>query len=221
MDNIIERLSVLKIAHLATTLPPASNIETLEKAVNQLTLNDTGNLSPPTHSAPDISIISSFPDGDLKRLSLLDEKLDSHLKSIILCLDALSSPSSQDQVEVNLSEEKRWLQDSIRELHGLESHCDADIRIFAEAMHDRMAQFTAAVDMYIEILRDRSPLQSSPHVVHTGAIVLPIHLPSKNLIAFFRSVLRQQFARQAHCIPCRRTKCCCSESLWARDPYMV
>jgi hypothetical protein len=113
MDHIVEWLSALKIANLATTLPPASDIKTLEKAVNQLTLNDTSKPSHLTPSAPDISAISSLPDGDFKRLSLLDEKLDSHLKSIILCLDALSSPSSQDQVEVNLSEEKHWLQDSI------------------------------------------------------------------------------------------------------------
>ena len=171
MDNIIRKLSTLTVANLATIPPLTSDIETIEQVVNQLTLNDTSFPSPAPPCAPDILVTSLRPNSDLKRLTFLDEKLDSHMKSILLCLDALTSPSSEGQVEVNLSVEQCWLQDSMRKLRGLESHCEQDIRELAEAMRNRMAQFTAAIDLYIEILRDRSPTQSSPHVVHTGDIV--------------------------------------------------
>ena len=177
MDTIIARLSALTITNLDTTLPEVGGIETVEQVLNQLTLNNIGPSFAPSHqspTSPDPSTTGSIPGGDLKRLCLLDEKFDSHMKSIILSLDALSSPntSSQSQVEASLTQEKRWLQGSIRELHGLQHHCEADIRVLAEAMKDRMAQFTSGIDMYLEVLQRRSSPQSSSHVINTGKFIL-------------------------------------------------
>jgi hypothetical protein len=76
---------------------------------------------------------------------------------------------SQHGVEVNFTEEKRWLQDSIQELH---CHRDQDIRVLAEAMLDRMVQFTSAIDLYIEILQERSLPQSSSNIVNSGDFFL-------------------------------------------------
>jgi hypothetical protein len=178
MESIIARLQALTVANFATTSPSASTIEAVERAFNHLTLDDINRLSPLSSSSstpPDISTTSSLPEGDLKRLCVLDEQLDSHMKSIIRSLDVLSSPnpSSQDRVQVDLVKERRWLTDSIRELHGLEHHRDADIQILADAMRERLAQFTSAIDMYIEILEERSPPQLSSHVVNTGKSILP------------------------------------------------
>jgi hypothetical protein len=178
MDAIIARLSALTTTNLDTTPPEVGGIETAEQVLNQLTHNNIGPLSAPSHpspTSPDPSTTSSIPGGDLKRLCLLDEKFDSHMKSIILSLDALSSPdiSSQSQVEESLTQEKCWLQASIWELHGLQHHCEADIRVLAEAMRDRMAQFTSGIDMYLEVLQRRSSPQSSSHVVNAGKFVLP------------------------------------------------
>ena len=115
MESIIAKLYSLTLTNLATAPPPAPSIDGLEQALNHLTLNDIS--SPPGVLA---GSLPSASDGDLKRLWLLNKKFDAHMKSIILCLDALASPdlSSQHGVEVDLMEEKRWLQDSIQEQHG-------------------------------------------------------------------------------------------------------
>jgi hypothetical protein len=179
MDSIIARLAELTLANLATASPPVASILAVEQALDQLTLNDI-NLQPPSppSSTPDGSPTASVSD-DLKRLCLLDERFDSHMKSIITSLDALLSPDplSQRQVEQGLVEEKHWLQTSIQELYGLEHHHDADIWALAEAMRDRLAQFASGIDMYLEVLQERSPLQRSPHVVNSGDICLLLFCP--------------------------------------------
>jgi hypothetical protein len=188
MESIIAKLYSLTQTNLATTPSPAPSIDDLEQALNQLTLKDI--TPPPPPGVPNSSPPPASPlDGDLKRLWLLDEKFEVHMKSIILCLDALASPdpSSQHKVEVNLTEEKSWLQVSIRELHGLERHRDLDIRVLAEAMRDRMAQFASAIDFYIEILQERSPPQSSPHVVNSGDFIFICAFISK-YNGFFRTL---------------------------------
>jgi hypothetical protein len=210
MDDIITRLHALTISNLATappavsesaapplatSPPPASTIDNLEHAVNQLTLGDINlpsPLSPP--SAPETSTDTSLLDSDLKRLWLLDEKFDFHMKSMILCFDALASPdtSSQHAVEVNLTAEKRWLQESIRELHGLERYHKPEIHILAEAMRDRMAQFAAAIDFCIETLQKRSPPQSSQHIVNSGNNFA--HALISNTNGTFRFLFCYQFA---------------------------
>lgn len=182
MENIIARLQALTIANFATSPPLATTVEIVEQAFDRLTLNCPSPPPPPSTTSPNISSTTSLPDGDLKRLCVLDEKLDSHMKSILCCLDALSSPnfSSQDRVQVDLNEERRWLTSSIRELHGLEYHPDADIQVLAEAMRERLAQFTSAIDMYIEILRKRSPSQLSPHPVNTGSYLAHSSISESN-----------------------------------------
>jgi hypothetical protein len=168
MDHIIGRLRELTISNLSVSPAPLATIETVEQAFSHLTLDATRPQTPTT------SDNSSYPDSDLKRLCLLDERLNSHMESILLCLDELASPdlASQHRVEVDLVQEKGRLVDSMRQLHGLASHSDAEIRTLVEAMRDRMSQFASAIDMYIEILYERSPPRSSPHVVNTGNINL-------------------------------------------------
>jgi hypothetical protein len=184
MDDIIARLHALTTANRATTPspvatarpvltapPPTSAIDNLEYTVNQMILGDINSPPPPSPpSAPATSTGFSVPEGDLKRLWSLDEKFDCHMKSIILCFDSLASPdpSSQHAVEVDLTAEKRWFQESIQELHQLERHHDPEICVLAEAMCDRMAQFIAAIDFCIEILQSRSPPYSSQHIVNSG-----------------------------------------------------
>ena len=167
MDAIIARLSALTLINLDTTPPEAGGMETAEQMLNQLACNNTGPSSAPSPTA-------SIPDSNLKRFGLLDEKLDSHMKSIILSLDELSSPdlSSQRQVEASLTQEKHLLQASLVELHGLQHHCEADILVLVEAMRDRMAQFASGIDRYLEVLQGRSSPQSSPHVVNAGKVIL-------------------------------------------------
>jgi hypothetical protein len=129
MDSIVDRLAELTLVNLATVSPPVASIQAVEQALDQLTLNDI-NLRPPSPPSPipDGSATASVSD-DLKRLCLLNERFDSHMKSIITSLDALSSPDplSQRWVEQVLVEEQHWLQTSIQELHGLEHHHDAGI----------------------------------------------------------------------------------------------
>ena len=222
MDSVIARLHLLSVDNLATTLPLAASVETVAQALNTLTCNDIGPPFPPSPPHPAAQSNLPTPDGDLKRLWLLDEKLDSHMKAIILRLDALSSsdPSSQHQVEVDLIEEKRSLQTTIREFHGLQHHCDPDIQVLAEAMRERMAQFSSAIDMYIEILEGRSPLQLSSHIVNTGEMILSPPLRQKFMVSF-RSIFSPQFEGQTHPITCGHHKRHCSESLWARNSCLV
>jgi hypothetical protein len=172
MDDIIARLSALTIPNLATTLPIVASMETVEQALNQLTLNGISILTPPSSPPAALLGFSSTtlaPDGNLKNLCLLDARFDSHMKSIICSLDELASPSpsSQSHVEVSLLEEKQWLQASIRGLQGLQHHCNAEIWVLAEAMQDRMVEFTSGIDLYLEVLGERSPLQSSP-IINTS-----------------------------------------------------
>ncbi|KIM76804.1 hypothetical protein PILCRDRAFT_12510 [Piloderma croceum F 1598] len=189
MDAIIARLSALTLINLDTTPPEAGGMETAEQMLNQLACNNTGPSSAPSPTA-------SIPDSNLKRLGLLNEKLDSHMKSIILSLDELLSPdlSSQRQVEASLTQEKHLLQASLVELHRLQHHCEADILVLVEAMRDRMAQFASGIDMYLEVLQGRSSPQSSPHVVnadpyftndlhgkHTPLLVAILNVVAQNL----------------------------------------
>jgi len=174
MDDVLARFRSLTVDNLATTPPLAASVEAVAQALNTLTCNDASPLFLPSTPHPAAQSNPPPPDGDLKRLWLLNEKLNSHMKAIILQLDALSSsdPLSQHQVKVDLVEEKRSLQITIRELHGLQHHCNPDIQVLAEAMRERMAQFSSAIDMYIETLEGRSSLQLSSHIVNTGKMIL-------------------------------------------------
>lgn len=189
MDDIITKLHELAISNLSTTPPTAASMEAVERALDNLTLNDHVLPSPLAPApTPDFSSCSS---AELRRLSLLDERLDSHIKSILLCLDKLASPdpSSQSWVEVDLHEEKRWLEESIRQLHELTCHQDADIRLLTEAMRDRMLHFASAIDFYIETLHRRSPPQSSAHVVNTGNTFLLVNSSKGSVNCYHQSII--------------------------------
>ena len=178
MDDIIIRLQTLTIANLTTALPLLPTIDSLEHALNQLTLGHISQSSPhPPLSTPGILVRSLPPDGDLKCLGLLDEKLNAHMKSILQSLDVFSSPDlySRRGIEVDLLQEKCYLQDSIWELHWLENHHNSEICVLANAMRDRMAQFTSAIDFHIETLQRKSPPQTSSHIVNTGDIIVHTH----------------------------------------------
>jgi hypothetical protein len=69
---------------------------------------------------------------------------------------------------MTLSEEKHWLADCVGQLEGLQKHEDEGTRIYGEFMRDRVLEFKAVVDMYVEVLRDRSATPSSPENIQTG-----------------------------------------------------
>jgi len=160
-----------------TSDPAAASMERLEQAIYQMTFQD------PLHS-PTFPVSRSQPDAvlpdhngteELERLWLLDEQLDCHMKVILSSLDALTSQSESAQKDVlsHLAEEKQWMQTSIHELRLIEEHSNSSIRTLGNAMLDRLFEFSAAIDCYLEILYARAPTtdvsnKSNPTKVRTG-----------------------------------------------------
>jgi len=109
-------------------------------------------------------VISDSPDAAgtgstlLERLWLLDEQLDSHMKSILLDLDALDSPEESKQTEVftRLVEERGWLRDSLCAVDRVQASDDAGGKMLKNAMVERLLSFAMSLDDYIDILQERS-----------------------------------------------------------------
>lgn len=167
MDSIISRLKELKIDNLTSTLPESAtpSLAGLQDVMEKLTLKD---LAP--NSSPSLPNEAGQASVDFKRLWLLDERLESHMKLVLLQLDQLASPdqSALGRLLTTLSEEKRWLAGCVVQLEGLQEHEDEGTRIYGEFMRDRVSEFKAAVDMYVEVLQDRSAASSSPENIQTG-----------------------------------------------------
>jgi hypothetical protein len=176
MDNIISHLAQLTIDNQTATGAVDARFECLEDAFHKLTLTDPTpalSPSPQLQAGSSSSLCSNHEAGEeLSHLLALDEKFDFHMKSILHHLDSLLSPNLliQNQVKLNLLEEKHGLQSCLRELRGLESHPELDIWVIGEVMHNRIAQFTSSIDLYVEILQDRLTPSPAQQQFSTGSI---------------------------------------------------
>lgn len=140
IDAITTRLNQLSIDNHSIPGSTTSSVDHLEQAIFQLTLNETTLVSsesqqqapphPPTPQPRPPAPPNAPTDNEFAVLWTLDQQLDTHMKSILPSLDALSSPdsSAQAKIEASLAQEKHWLQSCLGDLHGMESHRDPDIR---------------------------------------------------------------------------------------------
>ena len=167
MDDLIATLAQMTLNMSSTSSSGSSNLDEVENAFNRLTFSDTVS----TTSASQDNFVSP-PSGEIQRLILLDEKLDSHMKNILISLDNLAhpDPSTQQNVCLDLLREQSNLQATLNEVRGLHGHQLVEICVLAEAMRERLEHFSAGVDFYIKILRERAPLPSNPRVIPTGMV---------------------------------------------------
>lgn len=114
------------------------------------------------------AILAGAIGGIMERLWLLDEQLDSHIKTILLELETLASPDNSKQAEVfaRLVEERVWLRDSLHAVDQVQIYDDACGQMLKDAMLERLSSFVESLDDYIGILQDRSspdmPIQQHP-----------------------------------------------------------
>ena len=129
--------------------------------------DDTLPASSPQHCPPS-------PTGDVQRLIIIDGKFDTHIKSILLALDALAhpDPARQDAVQLDLLREQSNLRNTLQEVRGLDHHLSVKVQVLAGAMQERLDQFSTTIDTYINILHKRSPLPSNPKVINTSKHIL-------------------------------------------------
>lgn len=167
MDDIVATLAQMTLDLSSAPSSGSSTLATVEDAFNRLTISNADSTTSASqhHSA-------SPSNGDIQRLILLDEKLDAHMKSILLSLDKLAhpDPTVQQTVQLDLLREQSNLQGTLQEVRGLDQHPRVDIRVLAEAMQERLEHFSAAIDLYITILHDRTPLPSNPCVIESGTV---------------------------------------------------
>ena len=163
MDDIVATLAQMTLDLSNIPSSGSSTLDNVEHAFNQLTISDA-ELTTSQHD------FVSPPSGDIQRLICLDEKLDAHMKSILVSLDALAhpDPSTQQTVKLDLLREQSNMRASLQEMRGLNNHPRVEIRTLAEAMRERLEQFSAAVDLYVKILHERAPPPINPRVIQTG-----------------------------------------------------
>lgn len=167
MEAIVSQLQQFKVDNLTSLIPPespANSLHGLEAAMGQLSPRDHAPASlPPSFSNEYVSI-------DFARLRLLDERLEQHIHSVVQQLDELTSPDPSALVDFlgTLEYEKYWLGDCLSQLQGLRAHNDEATRVYAFFMQERVAEFKAGVDLYMQILHDRSLPAHNPNIIQTG-----------------------------------------------------
>ena len=164
MDNAIAMIAQMTFDLSNTPSNGPSTINAVENAFSRLTLDDDSTTSASQHH----SILP--PNGDIQRLILLDHKLDAHMKNILQSLDQLAhpDPTMQQNIQLDLLQEQSSLCDTLQEVRGLDHHPQVGIHVLAEAMRERLEQFSAAIDIYVTILHERTPPSSNPRVVKSG-----------------------------------------------------
>ena len=92
------------------------------------------------------------------------------MKSILISLDALAhpDPSMQQTIKLDLFWEQSNMWASFQEMRGLNNHPQVEIQMLAEAMQERLEQFSTAIDLYIKILHERAPPPINRRVIQTG-----------------------------------------------------
>ena len=108
--------------------------------------------------------------GDVQQLIVIDGKLNMHMKNILVALDVLAHPNPirQETVQLDLLQEQNNLWSTLHKVRGLDHHPSIEIQVLAEAMWERLEQFSAAIDVYLNILHERAPLPSNPRVIESG-----------------------------------------------------
>lgn len=165
MDDIVAALAEVTLSINNAPSSGSSNLDTLEQSFGRLTISDPVSTTSTSESRPPL-----LPDGDVQRLILIDQKLDTHMKNILKSLDALAHPeaSSQHAVHLDLLQEQSNLQVSLQDVKGLADHPQLELRVLAEAIQGRLAEFSAAIDIYVQILHERSPMPPHPRIIETG-----------------------------------------------------
>ena len=216
MDAIISSLKNLKIDNITTpTLPEHlfPGLDGLEDAVGRLTHRDQ--VTSTGHPQPSTS------DG-FARLKCVDKKLDQHVQLVIRQLDELAAPdpSALGRLLGTLEAEKRWLGNCIGHLEHLRQHDDETTRIYASFVKERVAEFKAGVDLYLEVLHERSSASTNPNVIKTGkfSLTIPRH---DGLRYLSRSLFQNQSSRETHTISHCHSQCRSSKLVWARNPHLV
>lgn len=222
MDDIIRQLAQFTISNLDSPPYVGATIEEVAEALNQLSVSDDLRppSSPPSRSTHPQSNTQP-PEDDLDRLVFLDNQLDSHIQRILSCLDSLAdpNPTSQQDIQLDLTKEQKLLRASHRQLGGLETHNEAAVCELAGAMRERLAVFSSAVDFYLEVLRARS-LPDVNARIESGSFLFAFysnHLTLRKL----SSLSRPGFATQTQTHTCRHTQCSCSEPLRPRIAVLV
>ena len=167
MDDLIVMLAQMTLDIFSTPSSGSLNLDKVENAFNWLTFNHTAS----TTSASQGNFVSP-PSGEIQQLILLDEKLDSYMKNILILLDNLAhpNPSTQQNICLDLLRKQSNLQATLNKVRGLQDHQLVEIHVLSEAMPERLEHFSTAVDFYIKILCERAPLPSNPRVIPTGTV---------------------------------------------------
>ena len=108
--------------------------------------------------------------GDVQRLIVIDGKLNTHMKNILVALDALAhpDPTRQETVQLGLLQEQSNIQSTLHKVRGLAHHPSIEIQVLAEAIQERLEQFSTAIGVYLNILHKRAPLPSNSCVIESG-----------------------------------------------------
>ena len=162
MDDIIATLAQITLDLSNTPSDGSTTIDSVEATFEQLTINDAESAASVLQYSP--------PTGDVQQLIVIDGKLDTHMKNILVALDALAHPDPirQETVQLDLLREQNNLRSTLHEVRGLDHHPSVEIQVLAEAMWERLEQFSAAIDVYLNILHERAPLPSNPRVIESG-----------------------------------------------------
>ena len=179
MDDIIRQLTQFTISNLDSPPYVGATIEEVAEALNQLSVSDDLRppSSPPSRSTHPQSNTQP-PEDDLDRLVFLDNQLDSHIQRILSCLDSLAdpNPTSQQDIQLDLTKEQKLLRASLRQLGGLETHNEAAVCELAGAMRERLAVYHMAIRCVAPIPYSLCKRHSSPQ--RRDGSRLPTFLPT-------------------------------------------
>lgn len=169
MDEIIAALEQLKISNHYDNIggSAAPSLDNLEASFSQSPFPDLIARSRPQPAAPARPQHRETDVGT--QLWELDEQLTNHMKSVLLIMDALSSPNgdARNTFLANLENEQLWLKHFGVNLGGLKLQEEAHI-VHATAMQDRLSEFKASIDLYSDVLRERTESLPTAKEYNTG-----------------------------------------------------
>lgn len=128
MDDIVATLAQMTLDLSNTPSDGSATLDSVEMAFDRLTIDD----AELTASASQHHSLSP-PTGDVQRLMAIDDKLDTHMKNILVALDALAhpDPTRQETVRLDLLREQSNLRSTLHEVRGLDHHPSVEIQVLA------------------------------------------------------------------------------------------